>query len=376
LLLAILLVGGALVSLLLAIAAGWLAWPATDRGAYRETIARATRYLDEDRPALALQAVRPIIDKDKNAAEALAVAGMALAALDRCAEARVELEHALKQEPMQARAHKVLAAIYLDSADYERALTHLRAAGDLEPRDARPWIARGKVYRDLGRERESADSYLVALQRDATSREARLGFVAAALKIRRPDRATTFLVAALQEAPEDPQVLGLAACYAHALGHPEQADGFAGRALAHDPANLDAHVARATSHLLAGEPQNALDDLEKSVAVNPINIEALGLLAQVESRLGLTDRAHKSFSRARSIEEHYVLFGRLTNEITQRPDDPEPRWRMGQVAAEADMLEIAAHCFRAALAIDPHCRPAREGLTALKAGKGSAASYR
>ena len=211
---------------------------------------------------------------------------------------------------------------------------------------------------------------------DPTNREARLAFVAIALRIRSAHRATPFLVAALRDAPEDPQVLGLAARHAHALGHPEQADGFACRALALDPANVDAHAARATSHLLAGELKSALDDLEEAVAVNPIDVEVLRLLARVESRLGLTNRARESLARAQSIEEHYVLFTLLTNEIARRPDDPEPRWRMGQVAAQGGMLEIASHCFRGALAIDPDCLPAQEGLTALETRPGARSSAR
>ena len=39
---------------------------------------------------------------------------------------------------------------------------------------------------------------------------------------------------------------------------------------------------------------------------------------------------------------------------------------MGQVAARADLTEIAVNSFRAALAIDPHCQQARAGLDALR----------
>ena len=94
------------------------------------------------------------------------------------------------------------------------------------------------------------------------------------------------------------------------------------------------------------------------------------MLAQAESRLGLADRARKTAVARESIEDRLALFDRLTSEIAQRPDDPEPRWRMGQVAARANMPDIAVNSFRAALAIDPHCQPARAGLAALGAGKG------
>ena len=35
------------------------------------------------------------------------------------------------------------------------------------------------------------------------------------------------------------------------------------------------------------------------------------------------------------------------------PNDPEIRWRMGQVAIEAGSLLFAARCFEASLALDP-----------------------
>jgi hypothetical protein len=46
---------------------------------------------------------------------------------------------------------------------------------------------------------------------------------------------------------------------------------------------------------------------------------------------------------------------------------------MGRAAAEANMPAIAANCFRAALVIDPDCRPAREGLAALQAAESRGA---
>jgi tetratricopeptide (TPR) repeat protein len=364
------LVGSIAVFLLAAIATGGLVRSKAKQASQKEKIDSAKRYLDEGHPTLALRTVRPIVDSDSEAGEALAVAGIALAALDQRAASRVVLERALKRQSNQPMAQKVLAAIYLSCGDYERGLTHLRAAADLEPRDARPWIGIGKAYHDLGRFHESADSYQAALHRDPGLREARIGFISMALKSRRPDRAAPQLLEALEEAPDDPQFLGLAGRHAHALGHPEQAASFAGRALALEPDNFDALIARATSYLLNGESKNALVDLERAVAVNPDSMEALRLLAQAESRLGLTERARKSIEHAQSIEERLLVFDRLTSAIAERPDDAEPRWRMGQVAAQANMLEIAANSYRAALAIDPNCQPARDGLASLNVAHG------
>ena len=66
-----------------------------------------------------------------------------------------------------------------------------------------------------------------------------------------------------------------------ALGHPEQAAGFAGRAMARDPDNFDALVARRDVPLAQGPAEGRLRDLERAVAIDPISVEALRLLAQV-----------------------------------------------------------------------------------------------
>lgn len=330
-----------------------------------DAVALGKRYLEAGKPRLALQAIGRIEDHGPGAGEAMAVAGMALASLDRRAESRRALESALVLQPNQPMAHKVLAAIELSLGNYEGGLSHLRSAAELDPRDARPWIAMGKAYHDLGRYQESADSYQAAYHRDPVGREARLGLIAAALKIRRPDRATSHLLEMLRESPGDTQLLGLAARHALALGHLEQAAGFAGRSLATDPDNVDALVARATFRSLRGQPAGAREDLERAVAIAPISVEALRLLAQVETRLGRDDRARSTSARARAISDCFEVFDRLSGEIARRPDDPEPRWRMGQVAARADLTEIAANSFRAALAIDPRCPQARAGLAAL-----------
>ncbi len=353
-------------ALMTAAVLGWTALAGRGRLSRREALARATEYLRRGQPSMALRAVRPILDADPNAGEALGLAGMALAILDHRSEARDALERALKRQPKQPMALKVLAAIHLSTGDYERGLARLRAAAELDPGDPRPWLAMGRAYQDLGRDPESADCYQAAYHRDRHCREARLGLVAAALRMHRTDRAAPHLIEMLRDAPEDPEALGLAACHANELGHPEQAAAFAARALGRDPDNFDALLARATSASLKGDPRGALRDLERAVEVKPISIAALRLLAQVQSRLGQAGAARQVLARARAIEESFVFFDRLTAEIARRPNDPEPRWRMGQVAAAANMPEIAVNSFQAALLLDPGCLPARTGLAALR----------
>jgi cytochrome c-type biogenesis protein CcmH/NrfG len=61
---------------------------------------------------------------------------------------------------------------------------------------------------------------------------------------------------------------------------------------------------------------------------------------------------------------------RLTKVIDQRPEDPEPRWRMGQAAMDGEMYVLAYQCFQAALYIDPHYKPALDALATLRSRPG------
>ena len=60
-----------------------------------------------------------------------------------------------------------------------------------------------------------------------------------------------------------------------------------------------------------------------------------------------------------------VLMDQLHKTIDQRPDDPEPRYRMGQAAMEGEMYVLAFQCFQAALDIDPKYQAASSALRTL-----------
>jgi hypothetical protein len=90
--------------------------------------------------------------------------------------------------------------------------------------------------------------------------------------------------------------------------------------------------------------------------------------AQVESRHGLADRAAATAQQHRKAVARLEQMDALSKQISARPDDPEPRYRLGLVALEGGQLPLARGCFMAALAVRPDYRPARERLDALNQG--------
>jgi tetratricopeptide (TPR) repeat protein len=333
-------------------------------------VAKARRHLDRGRPDLAFWAVSKIRDDGPGAAEGLTLAARALLMQGNVSLARKTLEHSLRLKPDQADAAKMLAAIYLASGDGPLGIALLKQAARLDPGDFRPWYAMGKVYHDLGNLDEAAESYAQAIRRSPPAAEeeaSRIGRIRALLDASRDDEADRELAEAREHSPEEPQLLGLAARLAGGQGRGSEALELADRALAADPDNFDALLVRARQRHLAGEPDPALADLEHAIRINPNHLGALQLLVQVQTRLGLDEQAEATAGRFRRARDRVALMDRLTKEINRRPHDPEPRWRMGQAAAEGGMSTLAYQCFQAALDIDPNYQPARESLANLRA---------
>jgi tetratricopeptide (TPR) repeat protein len=351
--------------------AGLVAWVFAGRTVdHWDEVARARAYLDRGRPDLAFRAVSKIRDEAPGSAEALTLAARILLMRGDVSTARRALERSLKIEPEQADAAKMLAAIYLAWGDGPRGLALLQSAARLDPRDFRPWYAMGKVHHDLGDLAKSADAYAEALRRSpppAEANECRIGRIRALLDGDRDDEAAASLAEARRLTPDDPQVLALAARQAQHLGRSAEARDLADRALAVDAETFDALLVRARLHNLAGRTEAALADLERAVRVNPNDPGALQLLAQVQSSLHLTDQLAQTKERLRRTQERIALMDQLTKEINRRPQDPEPRWRMGQAAAEGGIDTLAFQCFQAALDIDPNYKPARDALAKLRA---------
>ena len=67
--------------------------------------------------------------------------------------------------------------------------------------------------------------------------------------------------------------------------------------------------------------------------------------------MGQAERSKETLARPRRVLERTEQLAKFTAEIQQRPDDPEPRWKLGNVAAEGRLNNLARQSYRAALAI-------------------------
>ncbi|WP_158633627.1 tetratricopeptide repeat protein [Tautonia sociabilis] len=328
-------------------------------------IRRGRALLELGRPDRALDVVGPIDESSPLLAEALTVRGMALAALDRVEESRQTLERSLRVGPVQPMAAKVLAAIYFSRSETDRGLKLLRLASQIDPADFRPWFATGKVLMILDRPAEAADAYARALELHPGDRDSRIGLIRALVASGDADTATPHLEAALRQGPNDPEALALAALLALARGEPEHALDYADRCLAIDPSRSDALLTRARIHRAFGRADLALADAEDAVRLAPNDPAALNFLALAEAAAGFSERSQATSARHRDLVARIARMHELTDQIQANPDDPEPRWRLGLEALEAGEIELARQSFQAALALQPDCPPALQGLAAL-----------
>ncbi|WP_152054054.1 tetratricopeptide repeat protein [Tautonia marina] len=328
-------------------------------------IHRGRVFLEQGNPALALQAVNRVPEQSPVLAEALTVRGLALVALDRIEESRLTLEHSLEIGPVQPMAAKVLAAIYFSRSESDRGLDLLTLAAQVDPADFRPWFAMGDIYQRLGKPAEAAESFAEALERRADDRGSLLGLTSALLDLGNAEAATPHLEALLQATPEDSQVLELAARHALDLGRLPEALAYADSCLAIAPERVDARLTRSRIHRAAGRPDAALEDAEAAVRHAPNHLGALNLLAVTEAAAGLSERAAVSSARHRDLAARLERLHELTAQIQAQPDDPEPRWQLGQEAIEVGERTLAEQSFKAALAIDPTCQAAIDGLNRL-----------
>jgi Flp pilus assembly protein TadD len=330
-----------------------------------EALALAWRYLNEGNAPRALRAVSAIGAGSIHEAEALTLRGSALASLDEVGPARLALERAWKLHP-SADAARVLAAIYLSAYEHERGLQMLIEASRLAPTDHRPWFAMGEaVYMRLGRYDLAADAFRQSLKREPDHIDSQTGLVGALVKENHIEEAESILKGLLATRPNDPRVLIPAAEVEVETGREQDALIHIERALAVDSTRCDALLLHARLLIRRGRRQEALSDAEHACSLDPNDTAAFTLLGTIQSSLGLKEQALLTFNQRDVIEERTALMDKLTREILKNPNDPELRYRLGKLADEAGMKQLAIQTYVAALTLAPDFEPARKGLIKL-----------
>jgi cytochrome c-type biogenesis protein CcmH/NrfG len=230
----------------------------------------------------------------------------------------------------------------------------------------------GKVLHDLGDFTKAIQAYEKALDLNSDDRDAMIGLIRCLMGTAVSDQAEPWVKKALAKYPDDPKVLGLAACGAFDANRLDDAVALAGRALVHDSKNLDALLTRARARVVQLHWEQALPDAESANAAHPNDLGTLQLLQKIQTKLGLTERAALTQAERLRAQARIEQINRLKKEINLHPEDPKLVWKMGQTAWEGGAFLLASRCFEAALALDPNFQQARESLAALRAAEPDA----
>ena len=332
-----------------------------------DAAARGRRLLRAGRPDLAFDAVNGVRDESPAAGEAMAVAGQALIGMGQYRVARMALERALKLKPDQFEVAVTLGELNLDLGNVERGVEALRAAVRLRPREFRVWRLLGRALGDMNVSTDAAQAYREVLRLKPDDRESLIESLKYLIESGQSDSIDPWIERALGKYPDDPALLCLVSRRAFEATRVEEAQELAERALLRAPDDADASRERARCLIARSRCREALAPAERAAAATPDDLGTLQLLFMVESRLGLSGRAAETRARlvrAQALSKRMIEFN---EQLRDRPDDPELRWRMGKVALEAGSILPAYRCFQAALGLDPDYPPARESLAALKA---------
>jgi tetratricopeptide (TPR) repeat protein len=307
--------------------------------------------------------------KAPESAEIYSLAGQAFLAKGQVGLAKQALERSLELKLEQPESLKYLAAIFLASGDSARGLALLEFSAKLKPDDFQPWLAIGKVRQETGEFIEAFTAYEECLKRKPPAeeaRQARMGRIRALIDDHKEEQAQPLISEALQLDPENPDLFGLAAISAQTLGLTEQAEARANQALKQNATEPNALLAMAQLAFLNDNAVAAEALLKKAVVAKPNHPPILQLLMQVQARQGKTIDAAATKKEFQALSGRILQMDKLIKEISQKPDDPKPRYEMGQLAVEGQMKVLAEQCFRAALEIDPAFEPARQALENLK----------
>lgn len=317
--------------------------------------------LDEAIVYLGKAAEHPAMFVEANtaAAQCLYTSGMYLQAI-------AAAEAALKRDQECLDARRWLAAAYYDLGALPNAVEELKQISANAPHDPRPdrllgliakdgehYVDAIKFYRESLR-RDSAQPDLGAIQAELAECQIRLGEFANAMET-------------LKNAEPTAVVATLKAEGFSGLGKSDDAHESLNDALKLDPNYFPAKLAKGKLLLDEGDADAAVQILQSAVQQEPANSQGHFQLSQALRQTANILRADEELQRMRETQAIERQFTDLHESAAQRPNDPEIRFRTGELARQLGKLKLAKIWFRAALAVDPKFTKARLAIDELDA---------
>jgi len=240
-------------------------------------------------------------------------------------EARETVERLSKLDPSRLRWHVEALHLAARAQDYEAALDHADAALQLEPDAPKIVMERAGILAALGRDEEAAAAAEAAAQSEPGSmpfllEAARIGFEVGAYEMAQRE-----LEAAAQLDPRDlrPHIsLATLALFASDLQGASRALAPARELEGDHPLVLRTEAAL---DVLSWKHADAIDKLDRVLAVSPDDAEAYTWLAEARLRLGDYEGTYLALHHATMRSDGYLLPAWIMRALgrMQRPDDPD-----------------------------------------------------
>lgn len=236
-------------------------------------------------PGLAAPTLERALSLQPAYADAHALLGQALIALNRAEEARSHLEEAVQLAPESPLARSLLGLHYLQMDDAAAARPHLEAAYDLDPQNPAFSLYLARAYANLG------------------------NYVAARV----------WLQEATRLAPEDPIIWRQVTRFYLARGLVGAGEGIeAAQTLVElAPQSAVAHDLLGRALFLAGDAERAQEELMKAVELDPTLAQAHYHLGQTYAYLGRQEDARDALTRAQDLNTDPTLRPRIEVALTR-----------------------------------------------------------
>lgn len=252
-------------------------------GTLEQALAHTARLL-ESNPSMAAEQAAEILKVVENQPVALRLLAAARAAQDDLQGAIDHLQKLLRTQPQWALAHFDLGIALGRSGRGQEAVAALRKAVAQKPDLAHAWRALGDLLMAAG-EHAQADAAYAQHVRYSTS-DPRLLAAATALVDNRIPEAEALLREHLKQTPTDVAAIRMLAEVAARLGRLEDAQHLLARCLELAPSF---HAARQNYALVlhrGNQPERALVEINRLLAIEPNNLGHLNLKAAVQCRIG------------------------------------------------------------------------------------------
>lgn len=280
------------------------------------------------------------------------------------------LETVLAREPSHFDALHLAGLVAARLQRYERAVALIRRALDVNPSVAPAHRHLGNALRDLGRLEEALTSYSRALELRRGFKEAHVNRAQVLLRLGRSAEALSDLDQSLALGADDAEVHTYRASALLALGRGEEAAASCETALRRQPDCVDAHVNRAAALYLRGAYAEALASCDRALALRPDHADAHAHRGAALLALWRLEEALASLERGLALQPHSAfahnlralcLLGRQSpvealasaeRAIELRPDSADAHNTRGLALTDAKCFDEALASFDRALALD------------------------